>query len=230
MSSDGIGVLVIGADGRMGSEVVCAVEAAEGMSVVGTVEIGDDLVASIQSSGARVAVDFTTPDVVEKNLRTLVSHGIHPVIGTTGLPDEVMSELIGESRDKSLGGLIAPNFALGAVLMMQLAAQAARYLPSVEITEYHHPAKLDAPSGTSLLSARLIQDQLPEGQEVPIHSVRLGGYLASQEIFLGGDQERLTIRHDSLHRSCFMPGVVLAIRRVVDETEIVVGLENFLEL
>ena len=165
------------------------------------------------------------------HLPIYIDAGVHPVIGTTGLSDADLQSARTRSRERRLGGLIAPNFALGAVLMMEFAARAARYLSQIEISEYHHTGKLDAPSGTSLMPRRKIAAALRDPErEIPIHSVRLDGFLASQEVFLGGDGERLTLRHDSIDRRCFMPGVLLAIRRVAGLPELVVGLENLLEL
>ncbi|MEE8142477.1 MAG: dihydrodipicolinate reductase C-terminal domain-containing protein [Planctomycetota bacterium] len=221
-------VMVVGALGRMGRTVVEAVEGAEDLQVCSTVDIGQNLVREIQRQAPQVAVDFTTPAVVEGNLRHYLEQGVHPVVGTTGLSPQALQELCAQAKSTQLGGIVAPNFAIGAVLMMELARQAARHLQNVEILEYHHPGKLDAPSGTALLTREKLSAELPEGHEVSIHSVRLPGFLAHQEVIFGGAGERLSIRHDSLDRSCFMPGVLLAIRRVPQLKELVVGLENLL--
>lgn len=225
-----IQVLVVGAAGRMGQEVVQAVQAADGLQLMAAIDQGESLQEALEQ-GPQVAVDFTTPEVVSGHLEAYVAAGVRPVIGTTGLPAQILERAQAQARERQLGGIVAPNFALGAVLMMSFAARAARFMEGVEITEYHHPRKLDAPSGTALLTRdKIRQAQGAEATEVPIHSVRLGGYLASQEVFLGGSEERLTIRHDSLHRRCFMPGVVLACRKVPQLGEIVLGLEHLLEL
>lgn len=225
-------VLVVGAQGRMGQAAVDAVNQAEGLELVDAVDVGADLSRVLAASRPDVAVDFTIPDAINENLGTYVEAQVRPVVGTTGIRPEVLEAACVRSRELGIGGVVAPNFALGAVLMMELASQAARYLTDIEICEYHHPAKKDAPSGTSLLSREKLfaARGSSEDAEIPIHSIRLGGYLASQEIHLGGPGERLTIRHDSIDRACFMPGVILAVRRVPELAEIVIGLENLLDL
>ena len=224
-------VLVVGASGRMGRATCEAVEGATDLSLIGTADIDDDVPGSLESLAPEVVVDFTVPAAIAVHLPIYIDAGVHPVIGTTGLSDADLQSARTRSRERRLGGLIAPNFALGAVLMMEFAARAARYLSQIEISEYHHTGKLDAPSGTSLMTRRKIAAALRDPErEIPIHSVRLDGFLASQEVFLGGDGERLTLRHDSIDRRCFMPGVLLAIRRVARLPELVVGLENLLEL
>ena len=224
-------VLVVGAKGRMGRATCQAVEGATDLSLVGAVDIDDDVPGSLASLAPEVVVDFTVPTAIAVHLPIYIDAGVHPVVGTTGLSDTDLQATRMRARERRLGGLIAPNFALGAVLMMEFAARAARYLSQIEISEYHHTGKLDAPSGTSLMTRRRIAAALEDPErEIPIHSVRLDGFLASQEVFLGGDGERLTLRHDSIHRRCFMPGVLLAIRRVARLPELVVGLENLLEL
>ena len=214
----------------MGQTVVEAVRGAPDLQVVAEVDLGDSIPSAIEANRPEVVVDFTVPGAIADNLEHYLEHRVHPVVGTTGLSGDALDSARERSRELELGGLVAPNFALGAVLMMELAARAARYLGAVEITEYHHPAKLDAPSGTSLRTREKITNEQPESREIPIHSVRLPGFLASQEVFLGGEGERLTIRHDSLDRRCFMPGVLLAVRRVSGLKELVVGLEALLDL
>jgi len=226
-SENPIRVLVTGYRGRMGATVAAAVEAADGMVVAGRAEIEDDLRAVIAECDATVAVDFTTPHTVATNLETYIACGVHPVIGTTGLPAEELERARARCKEAGLGGLIAPNFAIGAVLMMQLSKTVAKHMSGVEIIEYHHPQKLDAPSGTSLRTREGILEMRPD-RDVPIHSVRLPGYLAHQEVIFGNPGERLTLRHDSIDRSCFMPGVVLAVRRVPGLKELLVGLEQLL--
>ncbi|MCQ6552482.1 4-hydroxy-tetrahydrodipicolinate reductase [Streptomyces sp. C10-9-1] len=244
-------VAVLGAKGRIGSEAVRAVEAAEDMELVGALGRGDRL-ESLVDAGAQVVVELTTPASVMGNLDFCVRHGIHAVVGTTGWTDERLGQL-STSLDASpeTGVLIAPNFSIGAVLSMMFARQAARYFESAEVVELHHPNKADAPSGTATRTARLIAQARADAgcapqpdatvtaldgargadvDGVPVHSVRLRGLLAHQEVLLGGEGETLTIRHDSLHHSSFMPGVLLGVRRVVSAPGLTLGLENFLDL
>ncbi|MFE7774875.1 4-hydroxy-tetrahydrodipicolinate reductase [Streptomyces sp. NPDC057445] len=244
-------VAVLGAKGRIGSEAVRAVEAADDMELVAALGRGDKL-ETLAETGAQVAVELTTPASVMGNLDFCVRHGIHAVVGTTGWTDERLAHLR-TSLDASpeTGVLIAPNFSIGAVLTMKFAAQAARYFESVEVVELHHPNKADAPSGTATRTAQLIAAARAEAgcapqpdatvtaldgargadvDGVPVHAVRLRGLLAHQEVLLGGEGETLTIRHDSLHHSSFMPGILLGVRRVVTTPGLTFGLENFLDL
>ena len=224
-------VAVAGASGKMGSESVKAIEADPGLQVVALIGRGDDLPAVLKTSGAQIAVDFTIPAQVEAHLSTYLELGVHPIIGTTGLSDAALQAAQSQSEAQGLGGLIAPNFAIGAVLMMQFARKAAHYMKSCEITEMHHTRKLDAPSGTALRTAELIAEEYQKPIEsVPIHSVRLEGYVASQEVIFGQSGERLQIRHDSIDRKCFMPGVVTACHNVDQLNRIEVGLEHVLKL
>ena len=233
----------------MGSEVVRAVEGADDMELVAGVDAGDDRTAL---EAARVVVDFTHPDAVMDNLRWCVDHGVHAVVGTTGFDDERLATLRGWLADApGTNILVAPNFGIGAVLMMRFAAQAARFFDSVEVVELHHPNKADAPSGTARRTAELIaaaRDEAGVGASpdattsaldgargadvggVHVHSVRLAGLVAHQEVLLGGSGETLTIRHDSLDRASFMPGVLLGVRGVVDRPGVTVGLEPLLDL
>ncbi len=244
-------VAVFGAAGRMGRQVCDAVDAADGMEVVARIDAGDDPKSAV-AAGAQVAVDFTTPDSALGNIEFCVANGIHAVVGTSGFgPDKVLRVREALSAGPGVGVLIAPNFSLGAVLMMKFAAQASAYFESVEIIELHHPNKLDAPSGTALRTAQLIgearaaagvgpsPDATAEDadhhrggrvDDVTIHSVRLRGLIAHQEVLLGGVGETLTIRHDSLDRASFMPGVVLGVREVAQHPGLTVGLEHFLSL
>jgi 4-hydroxy-tetrahydrodipicolinate reductase len=244
-----IKVGILGARGRMGAEVVAAVESAADLQLVAALDLGDSLDQLI-SSGAQVVVDFTTPDSVMANLEFLISHKIHAVVGTTGFDDARMAKLKSlSSAHPEVGVLIAPNFAIGAVLMMEFAAKAAKYFESAEIIELHHPNKVDAPSGTAsrtagLISAARNDAQLPampdatsaslDGArgalvgDVPVHSVRLRGLVAHQEVLFGGLGETLSIRHDSLDRAGFMPGVLLGIRSVISRPGVTFGLEHFL--
>jgi len=235
----------------MGKEVVTAVSNAPDLELVAEVDLGDELVA-LTKAGAEVVVDFTNPDVVMQNLEFAISHGIHAVVGTTGF-DEARLAKVREQLAKSpkTGVLIAPNFGLGAVLMMQFSATAARYFESVEIIELHHPEKADAPSGTASRTAELITQaradakrpsmpdktskSLPGARgarvgDVPIHALRLRGLVAHQEVIFGDQGETFTIRHDSMDRTGFMPGVLLGIREIVSHPGLTIGLENFLEL
>jgi len=244
-----IKVGVLGARGRMGAEVVAAVEAAADCQLVAALDLGDSLDQLI-SSGAQVVVDFTTPDSVMANLEFLITHKIHAVVGTTGFDDARIAKLKSlSSAHPEVGILIAPNFAIGAVLMMEFAGKAAKYFESAEIIELHHPNKVDAPSGTAARTADLISKArksaglaaMPDATttsldgargavvgDVPVHSVRLRGLIAHQEVLFGGLGETLSIRHDSLDRAGFMPGVLLGIRSVISRPGVTFGLENFM--
>lgn len=225
-----INVLVAGAAGRMGSTVVDAVTAADGMRVAARVDpafAGEegtfpDVPAALAAGGVDVAVDFTQPAAVFPNTLAYLTAGVHAVVGTTGLTGQQRDEIRAAAEAGEANVLLAPNFAIGAVLMMRFAAEASRFMPKAEIIELHHDKKLDAPSGTALRTASLMEGD-PE-----IHSVRLPGLVAHQEVILGGVGETLTIRHDSLDRTSFMPGVVLAVRRVGERTGLTVGLEHYL--
>jgi len=243
-----IKVGVLGARGRMGSEVVKAVEGAADLELVAALDMGDSL-DTLLSAGAQVVVDFTTPDSVMPNLEFLISHNIHAVVGTTGFDEkriETIKKLLTSSKS---GVLIAPNFAIGAVLMMEFATKAAQYFESAEIIELHHPNKVDAPSGTAARTAELMAQArksaglsaMPDATasaldgargakvgDIPVHSVRLRGLVAHQEVILGGLGETLTIRHDSLDRVGFMPGVLLGVRKVMQHPGLTFGLENFM--
>ncbi len=230
----------------MGQEAVKAISAESGLELVAQADLGDDLPAVLRDSGAQVAVDFTTAAVAFDNARTLIECGVRPVIGTSGLLPEQVSELQELCRQQSIGGVIAPNFAIGAVLMMKYAADAAKYLPHVEVIELHHDRKADAPSGTAVKTANLLAEartQAPipldetelipgarggKTQGIPVHSIRLPGLVAHQEVIFGGKSETLTIRHDSIHRESFMPGVCLACKKAVELDELVYGLEHVL--
>ena len=242
-----IRVGVIGHKGRMGTAVCAAVEADDDLDLVAGVGRGDALDGLVQS-GTQVAVEFTTPDSVAGNVRFCIDNGIHAVVGTSGLSPEALDDLARRAAGSGVGVLIAPNFALGAVLMMTFAQMAARYYGAAEIIERHHDKKLDAPSGTALRTASLMNEEraagwnAPAGREtlpgsrggssggVHIHSVRLPGSVAHQEVIFGGVGETLTIRHDSLDRSSFMPGVLLAVKRVDTLDGVTVGLEHLLEV
>ncbi|MER7071138.1 4-hydroxy-tetrahydrodipicolinate reductase [Terrabacter sp. NPDC000476] len=246
-------VAVIGAGGRMGSEAVRAVVEADGLTLVGAYGSGDDLG---DLGGADVVIELTVPDASPGNVAHCVGRGVHVVVGTTGWDAERLEVLRGRleeappSRSGSgVGVLIAPNFAIGALLMMSFAAKAAPFFESVEVIELHHPAKVDAPSGTAARTAAMIGSARseagcapipdatthdPDGARgarvdgVPVHSVRLRGLTAHQEVLLGNAGEMLTLRHDSFDRSSFMPGVLAAVRSVADHPGVTVGLEHYL--
>ncbi|MSX52648.1 MAG: 4-hydroxy-tetrahydrodipicolinate reductase [Actinobacteria bacterium] len=244
-----INVAVLGAKGRMGAEVVKAVNSDPGMSLIAALDLGDSL-NQLLGSGTHVVIDFTTPDSVMANLDFLINNGINVVVGTTGFDDKKLAIIDGLcTANPSVGVLIAPNFAIGAVLMMEFAAKAARYFESAEIIELHHPEKVDAPSGTAARTAQLMSDArkaaglkaMPDATttaldgargskvgDVPIHSVRARGLVAHQEVILGGLGETLTIRHDSLDRAGFMPGVLLGVRSVIKHPGLTHGLDKFM--
>jgi 4-hydroxy-tetrahydrodipicolinate reductase len=244
-----IKVGVLGSRGRMGSEVVKAVSEASDCELVAAIDQGDSLDAFV-TAGAQVVVDFTTPDVVMGNLDFLIKNNIHAVVGTTGFSDDRIAALkTWLSQSPKAGILIAPNFAIGAVLMMEFAEKAAKFFESAEIIELHHPNKVDAPSGTAARTAALISDArkraglspMPDATttalegargaiigDVPVHSIRLRGLIAHQEVLFGGLGETLTIRHDSLDRAGFMPGVLLGVRQISSHPGLTVGLEKFM--
>lgn len=243
-----ISVIVSGAKGRMGREVVAAVRAETDLSLVAECDLGDDLAATIRETQAQVVVDFTQPESAASNTEAILRAGARPVVGTTGFQPEDILRLTKLAKSLDLGGLIAPNFAIGAVLLMKFAAEAARYFPAVEVIELHHDQKLDAPSGTALKTVELIRKvQLkefrahPQEKEtvpgsrggrylgVPVHSVRLPGYVASEEVLFGGPGQVLSLRHDALSRTSFMPGVILAVRKVVTLKGLYHGLETIMD-
>ncbi|KRB76036.1 4-hydroxy-tetrahydrodipicolinate reductase [Nocardioides sp. Root190] len=250
-SAEGLPVGVLGARGKVGAEVVKAVEGAGDLRFTVGVDQGDSI-ADLHESGTRVVVDFTHPDVVMDNLRYCIENGIHAVVGTTGFDDARLETLRGWLADSpGTGVLIAPNFSIGAILMMRFSAIAAPFFESVEVIELHHPTKADAPSGTARRTAELIAaarreaDSPPipdatstglEGargadvEDVRVHSLRIRGLVAHQEVVLGGLGETLTIRHDSLDRISFTPGVLTGVRRIAGFPGLTVGLENFLDL
>lgn len=262
-----IRIAVSGAGGKMGREVVKLALSDPGFELAAAIDhsrsgIDAGLLAGAEDSGIAVTqdlelalvearpdvlVDFTVPEAVMTNARTAIKLGVRPVIGTTGLSQDNLDELDKLSREKGLGIVVAPNFSIGAILMMKFAAEAAKYMPYVEIVEYHGGQKLDAPSGTSIQTAEMIAENRrefrqghPNEKEViegsrgglydgfRIHSVRLPGIFAQQEVLFGGDGQTLKIRHDSYDRAGYMPGVAVAVRRVLDETGLVYGIERFL--
>lgn len=250
-----IRVGVIGSAGRMGSEVVRALEAASDLDFVRGITAEDSLEQLLDHDGAPlvdVAVDFTLPSVTKANVLWLIEHGIHAVVGATGWDDAALADVRAALDDTpETGVLIAPNFAIGAVLAMSFARTAARFYESAEVVELHHPDKLDAPSGTALHTARAIADgrtqahlgPVPDATErdphgargadidgVHVHAVRLRGLVAHEEILFGNPGEQLTIRHDSFDRVSFMPGVLHGVREVASHPGLTVGLENYLSL
>ena len=244
-----IKVGVLGARGRMGVEVMKAVSEAADLELVAALDLGDSL-DELKASGAQVVVDFTTPDSVMANLDFLISNGINTVVGTTGFDADRISKLEKLlAANSKVGVLIAPNFAIGAVLMMEFATRAAKYFESAEIIELHHPNKVDAPSGTASRTAELMSKARKEAGltampdttttsldgargatvgDIPVHSIRLRGLVAHQEVLLGGLGETLTIRHDSLDRAGFMPGVLLGVRKIMAHPGLTFGLEKFM--
>jgi 4-hydroxy-tetrahydrodipicolinate reductase len=242
---------VLGARGRVGREMCRAIEAADGLELVAAVDV-DDSIEELVRANAEIAVHFTHPDVVMDQVAYSIRHGIHAVVGTTGFTDERLSTIRDQLGDNpTTGVLVAPNFSVGAVLMMRFAADAARFFESVEIVEMHHPDKADAPSGTARRTAELIaaarrragRDPVPDAttQEVAgargaeiagirVHSQRVRGLVAHQEVLLGTAGETLSIRHDSLDRVSFVPGVLAAVRGIADRPGLTVGLEPLLGL
>jgi len=219
-----INVAVLGARGRMGSEVVKAVEAADGLALVAALDLGDSI-DQLKDSGAQVVVDFTTPDSVMKNLEFLINNGINVVVGTTGFDDAKLATVKGWlATNPKVGVLIAPNFAIGAVLMMEFAAKAAKYFESAEIIELHHPAKVDAPSGTAARTAELMTAARKEAGLGAMPDATT----TSLEVLFGGLGETLTIRHDSIDRAGFMPGVILGVRKIINHPGLIHGLDKFM--
>jgi 4-hydroxy-tetrahydrodipicolinate reductase len=242
-----IRVLVNGCKGKMGQLVVKTIEADSEFSLVGTTEHNDDLAAEIKKSSAQVVVDFTNAASVLKNIETIMGARAHPVIGTSGLLKDQVANLQQQSAKLKLGGIIAPNFSLGAILMMKYAAEIAKYFNHVEIMEMHHAGKLDSPSGTAIRTAEMLaaarkdKPAFPpqthetitgargaDYQNIPIHAIRLPGFLASQEVIFGNSGETLSIRHNTIDRQCFMPGVVLACKKVVTLDRLIYGLEEII--
>jgi 4-hydroxy-tetrahydrodipicolinate reductase len=223
-----IRVAVAGAAGRMGETVCAAVQGAEDMELVGRADPLLDCALEQVLAGAQVVVDFTQPDVALANAVACLRAGVHVVIGTTGFDPLALAEVVGEQGRPHANALFAPNFAIGAVLMMRFAAEAAGHMQKAEIIELHHDGKLDAPSGTAARTAELMA--VASGHSAPpIHSVRLPGLVAHQEVILGDIGQTLSIRHDSISRESFMPGVLLAVRRVGSLSEpLVIGLEKLL--
>ncbi|MGI6555416.1 MAG: 4-hydroxy-tetrahydrodipicolinate reductase [Bacillota bacterium] len=261
-------VVVTGAAGKMGQAVMrgvlddpdCLLVSAVDVRLTGTdvgtvlgreplgIKIENDLQQAIQRSVPDVMVDFTAPEVAQFNVKTALQMGVYPVVGTTGIPEEQMEEIFSLCESENLGAFFAPNFAIGAVLMMQYAKNAARFFPNVEIVELHHDQKKDSPSGTALRTAELISQgrgasrkekkgfekvvgaRGGEYEGINIHSIRLPGFVAHQEVIFGGLGQTLAIRHDSISRESFIPGVLLAVKEAPQREGVVVGLENLMGL
>ncbi len=239
-------VLINGAAGKMGQEVIKTIEKAPDFELVGKLYRDNNLAEAIYSTNARIVIDFTSAYAAFENCETIIKQGAHPVVGTTGFHPHQITALQKLSATKQLGGIIAPNFAIGVILLMRYAKDAAQYFPDVEIVELHHNDKIDSPSGTAIKTAEMIR---PHAQESPIsqkeneiisgargaikngihiHSVRLPGLVAHEEVIFGGVGQTLTLRHDTYHRKAFMPGVLLACRKVLELKSLVYGLENIL--
>jgi len=241
-----ISVLINGYKGRMGQETVKAVTEDPELELVAQTDLGDNLYDTIKQAQAQVVVDFTTASVVMENAAVIIESGARPVIGTSGLLPDQIYELKKLCEKYNNGGVVAPNFAVGAVLMMKYAQDAAKYFPNVEVIELHHDRKADAPSGTAIKTANLLAESrklvpkkiddkeiIPgargaEAQDIRIHSLRLPGLVAHQEVIFGGQSQTLKIRHDSIHRDSFMSGVCLACKKVIHLNELVYGLEHLL--
>ena len=247
-----IKVAVCGANGKMGQEVVKMVKETPDLQLIATIDIKDADYNSIdeacKNSEIDVLVDFTNPDSVYKNAMDCLNNGVRPVIGTTGLSDEQIENLKNLTSEKGIGCFIAPNFSTGAVLMMEFAKKASKYFDNAEIIEYHHNQKKDAPSGTAIKTALMMSEakdsfkggNCPEKEtiegsrggtsysDIQIHSIRMPGFMASQEVLFGSFGQTLSIRHDSTDRKCYMPGVVMAVKHVFDKNDFVYGLENIM--
>ncbi len=234
-------VLINGAQGRMGRIAVSAVNSAPDLMLVAENGRQDNLNQTIQQHRPEIVIDFTTPQVVWDNAQTIIQSGARPVIGTTGLTQEQIHSLTQMCAEKKLGGIIAPNFSLGALLMMKYAADAAKYFPNAEIIEMHHPQKLDAPSGTAIKTARMMAENRAAGKaqaanlspargethnEIQIHSVRLPGFYSHQTVVFGGQGEVLTICHQGIDRQCCIPGIILACQKVRSLDHLIYGLDN----
>lgn len=238
-----IKVIINGAQGKMGKTTVESIIDQSDLQLVAEIGRKDGLAAMIKKHNADVVIDLTAPATIFEQTQTIIHSGARPVIGTTGLSLEQVETLKQQCKEKSLGGIIAPNFSLSAVLLMRYARDAAKYFPDAEIIEMHHPQKLDAPSGTAKKTAELINEarhsisdnqphqDLARGenyQGVTIHSVRLPGLVAHETVIFGGLDETLTIRQDSMSRKSFMPGIFLSCRKVMELDHLVYGLENIL--
>jgi 4-hydroxy-tetrahydrodipicolinate reductase len=244
-----IRVLVSGATGRMGQLTVKTLSAHPDFSLVGTTNRTDNLSTEIQKSQAQVVIDFTQAEVALRNTQLIIDAGAHPVIGTSGLMQDQITLLQERCAKLKLGGIIAPNFSLGAILMMKYAQKIVKYFPEVEIIEMHHAGKLDSPSGTAIRTAEMLAEARPSTpstsstthrdtilgarganyQHVPIHSIRLPGLMAHEQVIFGGAGETLRISYDTIDRQCYMPGVILACQKVIHLDKLVYGLEAIMD-
>lgn len=239
-----IKIIVNGATGKMGSTTVNAIKNESDFKLVAELDSSRDLSSEIKTHQPDIVIDFTSAHCVYENSLKIIEHGARPVIGSSGLTDEQIQRLCDLCQQKNLGGIIAPNFSIGAILMMRFAKEAANHFQHAEIIELHHAEKKDAPSGTAMKTAKMIADvrknenaeckELITGalgakhHNIPVHSIRLPGLLAHQEVIFGGLGETLTIRHDSTDRQGFMPGVILACRKAMHLNHLIYGLENLL--
>lgn len=239
-----IKILVNGANGKMGQIAVAALRNDNHFELVAEGTRHDDLAEIIKKSAAQIVLDFTIADYAYQNCKTIIAAGVHPVIGTTGFLPEQIKELQAECKHKKLGGIIAPNFSLSVILLMRFAQEAAKYFPHAEIIELHHDKKREAPSGTAVKTAQLIaavrenikidDKEIYQGargakvDSVPVHSVRLPGLMAHEEILFGADGELLTLRYDTFNRSAYIPGILLACEKIMQLNELVYGLEQIL--
>ncbi len=243
-----IKVLVNGSNGKMGKEITNAIKLDNDLTLVGQSGSKDNLGELIASTGATVVIDFTHPSVAYQNAETVITNGCNAVIGTTGITPEERDKLAQLASKQKVGVLIAPNFSIGAVLMMKFAAEASKYMPNVEIIEYHHDQKADSPSGTAIATAEYInrnvertnapavqsREALAENSQgarignIRVHAVRLPGYVASQEVLLGDKGQVLKIRHDTINRETFIPGILYATKKVVGRVGMFYGLDTLL--
>lgn len=239
-----INIIVTGANGRMGKETVAAIQQEPDFKLVGALGRGDDLTRCIKDTRPDVVIDFTVPEVVFENSKKIIAENVCPIIGASGLTPDQIELLSKECKEKKLGGVIAPNFSIGVVLLQKMAMMAAEYFPDVEIIEMHHPMKKDAPSGTAIKTAKAIaaarkKSAAPiatapaaalgdHSRDVPIHSIRLPGLVAHETAIFAGPYETLTIRHDTVDRKCFMPGVIIACKKVMMLDGMVYGLDSLL--
>lgn len=242
-----IKIIVNGAKGNMGQQAAKAIQQDPSLKLIAECDKEDNLATIIQNTKADVVVDFTHVGVAYDNVETIIQHGARPVIGTTGFTEDQIKKLQQHCKQLKRGGIIAPNFSIGAILMMRFAIDAARYFSDVEIIEMHHERKLDAPSGTAVKTAQMISEIIPNKQptnanehevikgargatinNIPIHAIRLPGLLAHQKVMFGGLGETLSIHHDTINRECFMPGVLLSCKKVMELKELVYGLENII--
>lgn len=242
-----ITILINGAFGKMGKATIDAIANESDLHLMATTSRGDDLAKAIRQHRPDVVIDWTTPDSVFENTQTIIAAGARPVVGTTGLTTAQIELLSTQCAEKKLGGIIAPNFSIGAILMMKYAQDAARYFPDVEIIEYHHPKKLDAPSGTARKTAELIaktkqakntstpidaglKNKASRGEDchgIPIHALRLTGVFANQTVIFGDAGETFSIQHNATDRSAMMPGLFLCCRKVMTLDQLVYGMESF---